>query len=423
MSAVSDPIDIDRPSRFAVQPGRGTLLDEAMMMAAFIILPLNMPMMQPVRAPFTLLLLAYLAFIGRPLLAAAWRHRWVYILPALAAASAIWADSASAALRHGILMTVMVTVALAAAIRLDIRQLAIAVLFSQGALALGSLMSMETMWVGGAHGAEAVVGLFPAKNVLGKRMLLVVLAAVAVMVGAGYRPVFKPIALGLSGIALFLIVQSLSASSIILLALAVPLGVGLAVVWRPATAIRGARPVIVSGVFLLLALGATFAIIGLRIDPLADLLGLFGKDATLTGRTVLWEAARQVIADHPLLGVGAGNFWAADNDQALILAKQFYKPDHQFSFHNAYFEIAVHLGAVGVLVFLGVFLRGVWTIGQTWWRTQGRADVFPVILGAVIAIRTLTEAEMFDALLLAPLLFWAVVLLSEEERGRAAATH
>ena len=41
----------------------------------------------------------------------------------------------------------------------------------------------------------------------------------------------------------------------------------------------------------------------------AELLGLIGKDPTLTGRTDIWDALTKAISQRPYLGYGYGVFW------------------------------------------------------------------------------------------------------------------
>lgn len=78
-----------------------------------------------------------------------------------------------------------------------------------------------------------------------------------------------------------------------------------------------------------------------------------------TGRTDIWSVSTKVIADHPLLGVGAGNF--------PLVAPQYASetgnlPDVQLVVdtpkvtHNAYLGVLADLGAIGLAAFLLVVL-------------------------------------------------------------------
>ena len=72
-----------------------------------------------------------------------------------------------------------------------------------------------------------------------------------------------------------------------------------------------------------------------EFDPVSQVLGAFGKDATLTGRTVLWNYATEEIARHPLLGVGHGGFWTPED--GLSVASRIYNEFHKVPYANFFF--------------------------------------------------------------------------------------
>lgn len=85
----------------------------------------------------------------------------------------------------------------------------------------------------------------------------------------------------------------------------------------------------------------------------AHLLNTSGKDATLTGRTTLWLAADNLIVQRPWLGIGYNTFWNPGNLEAESLWRTFGIENRSgFNFHNTYREITVHLGFVGLAVFI-----------------------------------------------------------------------
>ncbi len=73
-----------------------------------------------------------------------------------------------------------------------------------------------------------------------------------------------------------------------------------------------------------------------------------------TGRTDIWAVAGDVIADHPLLGVGAGNFPLVSPRYAtetLNLANVYLVVDTPKPTHNAYLGVLAELGVVGIVAF------------------------------------------------------------------------
>jgi O-antigen ligase len=76
-------------------------------------------------------------------------------------------------------------------------------------------------------------------------------------------------------------------------------------------------------------------------------------------RVQIWKTAPRIIADHPLLGVGEGNFPAVSAGYGL-LAFDLTPIDHA---HDIFFTVASELGLIGLatfLVFLYLFIRATW---------------------------------------------------------------
>jgi len=73
---------------------------------------------------------------------------------------------------------------------------------------------------------------------------------------------------------------------------------------------------------------------------------LLGRDATLTGRTDIWTALMDAIADRPWLGYGYGAFWGVDSQPAYMvrLATEWAVP----TAHNGWLETALSIGLLGL---------------------------------------------------------------------------
>jgi exopolysaccharide production protein ExoQ len=113
---------------------------------------------------------------------------------------------------------------------------------------------------------------------------------------------------------------------------------------------RPARVVAASALALALALAFLFlpeieaAIGDLRSNVLK-------KDATLTGRTYLWQIAAQLTAERPWLGHGYYAFWRQGNLDAESLWRWGGIGSRSgFNFHNAYIEMGVDLGFIGQFI-------------------------------------------------------------------------
>ncbi len=92
-----------------------------------------------------------------------------------------------------------------------------------------------------------------------------------------------------------------------------------------------------------------------------SVLSLVGRDATITGRTEIWEQSVDAAAKRPLLGYGYGAFWHPNGAEAAarISARLYFTVPHA---HNGILDMVLALGLVGAAVALvlvaGLFARG-----------------------------------------------------------------
>ncbi len=101
------------------------------------------------------------------------------------------------------------------------------------------------------------------------------------------------------------------------------------------------------GVFLLiLVLDAT-------TDLKASLLHILGREATLTGRTNVWDMLRQMVVD-PFVGAGFMSFWSGSRMD--IIWRNLGVSINQA--HNGYLEQYLNLGYIGVAFILAIMFSG-----------------------------------------------------------------
>jgi len=86
-------------------------------------------------------------------------------------------------------------------------------------------------------------------------------------------------------------------------------------------------------------------------------------------RLELWQAARQDFLDHPILGIGLGNFAPQIVKNGLIIQIPFHVA------HNTYMDIAANMGLSGLLPFIGVLIGSVFTLRKVVKRSNGPEDV------------------------------------------------
>jgi O-antigen ligase len=135
---------------------------------------------------------------------------------------------------------------------------------------------------------------------------------------------------------------------------------------------------------------ATLLVIGFLLQYSFDLwqviLRGLGRDATLTGRTVLWE---QVLAmrTNPLLGTGYDSFWLGDRVE-MFWSMYKWKPNQA---HNGFLETYLNLGWIGVLLLMGIIISAYRKIA-TRMVSRDPYQVLRMSLYVVALLSNMTEA-------------------------------
>jgi exopolysaccharide production protein ExoQ len=89
-------------------------------------------------------------------------------------------------------------------------------------------------------------------------------------------------------------------------------------------------------------------------DVFSPILGVLGRDATLTGRTNIWQHITSTTVN-PIVGAGYWNFWYGLGGRAIQSAMNWDVPNA----HNGYLEIYLDGGYIGlVLLFLILIVHG-----------------------------------------------------------------
>ena len=160
--------------------------------------------------------------------------------------------------------------------------------------------------------------------------------------------------------------------------------------WRLAVAVAWPAKALVGAVLIFVSYP--------RLAPLV------GRDLTLSGRTAIWAEVARSIAEHPWLGYGYDAFWRGMQGPSLqISSSVHFVVVHA---HNGFLEIALELGAAGLLLFL---LTGVRALRQLWVLWIGGAVeriAFPLALLFLVVLYDLDE----NTLLLYNGLFWVLTV-------------
>jgi exopolysaccharide production protein ExoQ len=281
------------------------------------------------------------------------RAPWLILLALLAIASALWSIDPELSFRRGValLATTMMGVYLAArfdwltALRLlgAVWFVLMAASFIAGIVAPGFARMSEVhvgAWMGG----------WSEKNALGGHAAR---AALLLAFLAWRDPLHRRWWIGGAIIALALVIFSRSATALL------GAGLGLGVLFAAWWMLKGklwSLALVWSGV----SIGGLAILAYLTMPDVV--LGLLGKDETLTGRTDIWASLGDAIEKKPVLGYGYLAFWGLDSEPRYWLerAVDWNAP----SGHNGWLDLAISLGIVGVVIYAVDLAVSLWRAGR-----------------------------------------------------------
>ncbi|MFH0852168.1 MAG: O-antigen ligase family protein [bacterium] len=154
-----------------------------------------------------------------------------------------------------------------------------------------------------------------------------------------------------------------------------------------------------------------------RAKSISDLDEISNKS-----RLQIWRASISSLAQHPMLGVGLGNYITVLNEDVSAVKKGA-------SAHNLYLDFAAEIGILGVLILLAIFVE----ILRTCWLVFGQAEEpYFKIFGLAFGLYFLWALvySLFDVVLLNDKVFlffmvatgalYSIRALTEDKRKKAA---
>jgi exopolysaccharide production protein ExoQ len=286
-------------------------------------------------------------------------------------------------------------------------QIAISVLatfmFAQG-LQARSLIAVTLYAFIASNAAFLVVpSVFGSKNAVGQSLALVMLSSFWVMLDRQQPKLARTIALLAFLSAPPMLVSAGSEGALLAGGLALLCSI-IPFLMRP---LHVSTRIFVTS-FGVLAMCLALGILLLFFSNLYDFLLLsIGKDVSLTGRTVLWSSAADIIANHPF-GVGLQAFWVEGNSQAIqFWEANFIKNHYGFHFHDLWLEMGVELGLIGILIAAGTTLVVFFSVWRWVLRDPGPESCFFAGFVTFILSRSLGEVELYGQFSMTSVIFLA----------------
>ncbi|MGC2603810.1 MAG: O-antigen ligase family protein, partial [Rhodomicrobium sp.] len=272
----------------------------------------------------------------------------LFLLPALALLSTAWSQYPSVSLRAAIQLLLTVEIAVLAGSLTNPRTFLSAFLSALTAIMVASL-AVD----GGAsfRGGAALMGVFQSKNQLASYMVIELIVALTVVFDRLQPVLMRLVALFALLLGPICLVAAQSTGAIVF---SIP-ALGALLACMAAARLPAAARATVLAAALLTIIAAFTVIVGF-VDDFGLILDFLGKDSTLTGRLYLWQTARDLIGQSPILGLGYQAFWQVGNPPAEELwAASFEASGAGFNFHNLYLNTGVELGLLGVAGLLLIY--------------------------------------------------------------------
>jgi exopolysaccharide production protein ExoQ len=351
-------------------------------------------------AVFLFLLPWALIVLRQPRAAAASILRnWIILaLPVWMLLSVVWSSQPDISLKSGaeFLGTVMIGILAASCIQPAVT---ISALFSALFLIFifGSLLALH----GGQGYIYGFIILFGSKNFFAQYVSCLLLTAVAVILDGTQRTLLRRCALVLAVFCPLLLIYANSLDALVSTGAALIFTLFMWLTTRVKPVLRAAILTIALLVLILIPIIATIEV------NFADVLGHFGKDVTLTGRTELWDNAKIAIAERPILGNGYQAYWIPGNwraEQLWLFAGLHDKTGYHF--HNTYLEVLVDLGYVGLFIFLTpvVMIAGRAIGSLVFWKPEPY-QIFAISVFIFLFLRTPLEVDLLFPFQLPVILF------------------
>lgn len=311
----------------------------------------------------------------------------LFLVPIWGLFSILWAPFPAAALRGGVLMILSPLIMIIYAARMDVRHVLRCLMFAGWICAFLVLPYIGNLPSGGP---------FSSKNYLGMQMNFMMLISLASLLNNRELTWVRLAAIPFIGLGFLFVFLSDSVTSMVF-AVVGPVGIVLMkLFWAEAARIRNLRAFIF-GAFVLVTLSLTMLILSMpNVDIVGEFLDKIGKSSSYEDRQRIWVAGKVVVDQHPLLGVGLEGFWYDANGAAQSINFYDHKPyGTKLSFHNSYLEMRVHLGIIGLYLYISMWIWIAYRLLKTW--LSSKHIEFSLLMVTTILIFTFSHTESMPA--------------------------
>jgi len=317
----------------------------------FIMMATQVAQVGPILVLIELALLALLLVLrGRTALLTALKWWPLLLAPILAAVSTLWSDAPMTTLRYGVQFMLTAYIGVLLARLMTPRRFLVVFMVALFVFCIACILYGRQ---GTSTEGMVLIGLTGSKNQMGYAAQLLILAGLAVLLLKNVVAWLRWVAALCLPVGVYILLGVNSATALLL-------GIGgammLLVLWFTERMQPGGR---LSALLLVAVIATPLLLLIPEALQAWDhfLYDTLDKDPTLTGRTILWAHADDLIARRPLLGYGYQAIWMGDSTESVALKRIFGVTDGRtFHFHHQFRQVAVDTGLVGLAAFVGALL-------------------------------------------------------------------
>jgi exopolysaccharide production protein ExoQ len=335
------------------------------------------------------------AYLGLPLLAlrpkraaaVARRGLLVWMLVGWVVLSTCWSVAPTITLRRGLAAVLGVVYGILLAVRYPPRDVVRMLGIALGIVVVASLVVALALpeWgvMIGKH-AGAWQGVLIHKNFLGK---VSVLAIAAFWVLSRERAGGRFLWIALALVAIATLVGSSSATSLVTALAVVVAYCALRVLVRLP---RLLRPALAS-----FGMAAVLPLVLNLPQHLEPVMGLLGRDLTLTGRIPLWQVLIPMAQARLWLGYGYGAFWLGESGPSAAVWAVTWTAAHA---HNGYLDLWLEVGLIGAVLGIAlVFLLLMRTARRAYRARMAAIPAFAFLFSLFFAAENAAESVLLES--------------------------
>lgn len=140
------------------------------------------------------------------------------------------------------------------------------------------------------------------------------------------------------------------------------------------------------------AIGVLLAVAALGAIFYRQIFDILGRSSDASGRFYIWEQVLLLVGEKPVLGWGWIGYWIPGVEPWEKLAVINGVPMYQA--HNAYLDVLVQLGVIGLALFLAMLLQGFIRNWRVAVRHTSPLYLYPLFVLLVILGQSLTESRL-----------------------------